>query len=166
MDNAYVNLDSWSTHPVHHPWFCQVTQIFSSLEHGILAVAGSTSVLGERVRRLRQDRRWTQAELAEKLGVHQKQISGYERGVHSPSVDVLIKMAEAFAVTLDYLAFEARGQEAPIKIQDRELLDRFEAIDRLAPEDKKLAKEILDLLILKNDFRKLVGAKPDIAAAG
>ena len=111
--------------------------------------------LADRIRLLRQERRWTQAELAEKLEVHQKQVSSYERGVNVPSTQILIKLAEAFDVTLDYLAFEARGQPAQLHILDRELLRRFEAIDKLSEPEKTLAKEILDLLILKRRFQEL-----------
>lgn len=117
--------------------------------------------LSDRLRQLRQERRWTQAELAEKVGVHQKQISAYERDVHSPSTDVLIKFAEVFDVSLDYLAFEAQGRSAKINIQDRELLRRFETLDNLPEAEKTLAKQILDLLILKHRFEELVG--PGIA---
>lgn len=59
-------------------------------------------------------------------------------------------------MTLDYLAFEARGQSAPVQVQDRELLRRFEALDRLGESDKQLAKQILDLVILKSQFKELV----------
>jgi len=112
--------------------------------------------IADRISQLRHEKRWTQADLGEKIGVHQKQVSSYERAVNIPSTDVLIKLAEVFNVTLDYLAFEAEGQPAKIKIQDRELLRRFEAIDTLSEQDKDLAKEILDLLILKNQFRNLI----------
>jgi transcriptional regulator with XRE-family HTH domain len=100
----------------------------------------------------------TQADLGKALGVHQKQVSAYERGVHIPSTEVLIKIAEVFNVTLDYLAFEAKGQPAKLNIQDRELLRRFEVLDRLSDKEKELAKEILDLVILKHRFRDLAGA--------
>lgn len=116
--------------------------------------------ISDRVRLLRQERRWTQAELGEKIGVHQKQVSAYERGANIPSTEVLIKLAEAFNVSLDYLAFEAKGQSARINIQDRDLLRRFEALDSLSEQDKNLAKQILDLLILKNRFKDLVGTGP------
>jgi len=111
--------------------------------------------VGDRIRNLRQERNWTQAELGERLNVHQKQVSAYERGVHVPSTDVLIKVAEVFNVTLDYLAFETQGRPAPINIQDRELLRRFEAVDSLAEPERDLAKQILDLLILKHRFQEL-----------
>ena len=116
--------------------------------------------IGERIRQLRVERRWSQADLGEKIGVHQKQVSSYERGVNIPSTEVLIKLAEVFNVTLDYLAFEAKGQSAKINIQDRELLRRFEALDNLPEHDKSLAKEMLDLLILKHRFQELAGSGP------
>ena len=61
-------------------------------------------LLADRIRQLRQEHRWTQAELGQKIKIHQKQISSYERGVNIPSTEVLIKMADIFDVTLDYLA--------------------------------------------------------------
>jgi transcriptional regulator with XRE-family HTH domain len=114
--------------------------------------------IAKRIKRLRQEQNMTQADLGNKLGVHQKQVSAYERGINVPSTDVLIKLAEVFNVTLDYLAFEAKGQPAKLNIQDRELLRRFEALDKLSDNEKNLAKEILDLIILKNRFQELAGA--------
>jgi hypothetical protein len=39
-------------------------------------------------------------------------------------------------------------------------LRRFEALDSLSEQDKTLAKEMLDLLILKNRFKELAGTSP------
>ena len=114
-------------------------------------------LLADRIRQLRQEHRWTQAELGQKIKIHQKQISSYERGVNIPSTEVLIKMADIFDVTLDYLAFEEKGSPGKVNIQDRELLRRFEQVDRLPDHEKNLAKEVLDLIILKTKFRELVG---------
>ncbi len=116
--------------------------------------------IAERIKRLRQEQNMTQADLGNKLGVHQKQVSAYERGINVPSTDVLIKLAEVFNVTLDYLAFETKGQPAKLNIQDRELLRRFEVLDKLSDSEKNLAKEMLDLIILKNRFQELAGASP------
>ena len=63
-------------------------------------------------------------------------------------------------MTLDYLAFDAGGKIATLlNIQDRELLRRFEAIDQLSEKEKNLAKEMLDLLILKHKFQELAHVK-------
>jgi transcriptional regulator with XRE-family HTH domain len=86
-------------------------------------------------------------------------VSAYERGVNLPSTDILIKLAEAFDVTLDYLAFESQGRPAKLNVQDRELLRRFEMVDTLSEKEKELAKEILDLVILKHRFQELAGTE-------
>jgi transcriptional regulator with XRE-family HTH domain len=111
--------------------------------------------LGERIKRLRQERNWSQVQFAERLNVHQKQVSGYERGVHSPSVEVLIRMAELLDVSLDYLAFENR-ENAPIaQIADRDLLLKMEEVDKLPEADKTTIKAVLDSFILKFRFQQL-----------
>ena len=68
---------------------------------------------------------------------------------------MLIKLADIFDVSLDYLAFEVEGQSAKVNIKDRELLRRFEEIDKLSEKDKGTIKETLDTFILKNKFQIL-----------
>jgi len=58
---------------------------------------------GDRLKKLRESRRMTHAELAELLGLGVRQISRYESGVNDPTGDVLIKIAEVFNVSTDYL---------------------------------------------------------------
>lgn len=65
---------------------------------------------GERLRRLRKDLDITQSQLAEVLGVVPSAIGKYERIPQSyPSVDALIKIADYFKVSIDYLL---KGAEA------------------------------------------------------
>ena len=89
----------------------------------------------------------------QKLGIHQKQVSAYERGRNIPSTDILIKLADIFHVSLDYLAFEAEDKPAKVEIKDRELLRKLEEIDKLSDQDKGTIKEVLDTFILKNKFQ-------------
>lgn len=111
-------------------------------------------MIGDRIKKLRLDRRWTQIQLAKKINIQQKQISGYESGTQLPSTETLIKLAEVFETSLDYLAFESA--KLPIRIQDQELLNKIQILDRLPEREKELAKQMLDLLILKDKFRELV----------
>ena len=59
---------------------------------------------GERLRRLRRDANITQSDLASHIGVVPSAIGKYERlnGAY-PSVDALIKIADYFNVSIDYL---------------------------------------------------------------
>lgn len=58
---------------------------------------------GNRIRALRLQKKMTQAELANKLGVTKSVISAYETGLRMPSYDILIQMARIFKVSTDYL---------------------------------------------------------------
>ncbi len=53
---------------------------------------------GKRVQQLRQARKITQEELAERVGVSIESISNIERGIHGPSFDNLEKLILALQV--------------------------------------------------------------------
>lgn len=57
----------------------------------------------DRLRLLREERRWTQTELAERLFTTFGNVSKYENGRVKPPMEVLIKMADLFNVSVDYL---------------------------------------------------------------
>lgn len=115
----------------------------------------------DRIKQLRQEKNWSQTQLAQKINIHQKQISAYERGRNIPSTEVLIKFAEVFDVSLDYLAFEIEGQSVRVNIKDRELLKRCEEVDKLNSKDKGTIKEIMDSFILKNKFKRLIPSETE-----
>ena len=57
----------------------------------------------KRIRELREDRDLKQREVAEYLNVSQNTYSQYENGVISLTADTLVKLAEFYGVTVDYL---------------------------------------------------------------
>ena len=60
-------------------------------------------MLGENIRRLREERKLTQEKLAEKLEVSFQAVSAWEREEYRPDVDKLLKLAEVFDVSLSTL---------------------------------------------------------------
>lgn len=58
---------------------------------------------GERLKDLRKSNGLTQQQLADRLGVAKSVVSYYESGDRFPSYDVLIKIAQGFHVTTDYM---------------------------------------------------------------
>jgi transcriptional regulator with XRE-family HTH domain len=112
--------------------------------------------LGQRIRELRLRRGWSQQLLGEKVGVRQKQISSYERNVNIPSGQIFIALADAFDVSLDYLARRGGSTTTHVTVADRELIEKVQVIDRLADEDRALVKRVIDLVLLKHQFRELV----------
>ncbi|MCY9215833.1 helix-turn-helix domain-containing protein [Bacillus haynesii] len=59
--------------------------------------------LGARIRALRENQNLTQKALAEKLNIPHQNLSNYERGFRQPDYETLIKIADFFEVSTDYL---------------------------------------------------------------
>jgi transcriptional regulator with XRE-family HTH domain len=58
---------------------------------------------GSRLRALREDNDLSSVELAEKLHITARALNYYENDRREPSFPLIIKMADYFDVTLDYL---------------------------------------------------------------
>lgn len=63
-------------------------------------------LLGKRIKELRNKYKYTQTELAEKVGVTKSTIAAYENDSRQPSYEVLIKMAMVFKVSIDSLLLD------------------------------------------------------------
>ena len=63
--------------------------------------------LGNRLREAREAAGWTQAELAERIGVSRKTVNTVENGVFVPSTVVALKLAGAFGCPVERLFFLA-----------------------------------------------------------
>ncbi len=57
----------------------------------------------ERFKEIREDRGFTQQELAEALHLTPATVSHYEKGNREPSLDVLVQIAEFLDVSVEYL---------------------------------------------------------------
>ena len=60
-------------------------------------------IFAERLKMLRKEARRTSKEMAEYLEISQRGYLYYESAVHYPDVSGLIKLADYFDVTLDYM---------------------------------------------------------------
>jgi transcriptional regulator with XRE-family HTH domain len=62
-----------------------------------------SDILGKRLRYLRDKRGLSQKFVAEKFGIANNTLSGYEAGDRKPSPELITKFAEFYEVTTDYL---------------------------------------------------------------
>ena len=60
-------------------------------------------MINERIKQLRQGKGMTQVDLANELGVSKQCVSNWENDYIQPSIEMLIKLAEYFKVSTDYL---------------------------------------------------------------
>jgi len=59
--------------------------------------------LGNTIRAAREARGWTQADLAERVGVSRKTVNTVENAVFVPSTLIALKMARAFGMSVEEL---------------------------------------------------------------
>ncbi len=57
-------------------------------------------LVGRKIRQLRRQRKLTQVELAEKIGVHQSDLSRMEQGEYKVGLDTLLKILQCFDLTI------------------------------------------------------------------
>ena len=69
--------------------------------------------IGKKIAELRKQRRWTQAELAERLNVTDKAVSKWEQGAGCPELYTVVDIAKIFGVSTDYLLMEASVDAVP-----------------------------------------------------
>ena len=60
-------------------------------------------MVGKRIKELRTERRISQQALAKAVGVSQKAIDYWERGINEPKAGYIALLCEFFGVTADYL---------------------------------------------------------------
>lgn len=77
--------------------------------------------VGNFIAGLRKSKSMTQKELAEKLGVTDKAVSKWERGLGYPDISILPSLADVFAVTVEEILSGVHSPQIPSDISDIEV---------------------------------------------
>ncbi len=107
--------------------------------------------IGQTLTELRVEKGMYQKELAYHLNLSIGTISNYEKGVHSPDLVTLCKIADFFGVTVDYLLGRTKYRYNPETL-NRELIQDYTVADivnttlELTPKDVCSMVDFLDLL--------------------
>lgn len=122
--------------------------------------------MGDRIRRLREQKGLTQKELAELVGVGTHSLSRYENNLRNPSPEIISRLAKALDTTSDYLISayipEKYSDDNAIKEHDINEYDEFikkaSAFfmdDKVADADKEaLFRDISELFWKSRDKNK------------
>lgn len=102
--------------------------------------------IGERITELRKRKNWSQDDLAKEIEASRVMIGKYERGDNLPSIEVIVKPAKAFDVSVDFLHGE--GQNANF---DKDMVKRLDEQERLPSSEKQRVFYFMNLVI--RDFR-------------
>lgn len=108
-------------------------------------------MFSKRLKELRQSKSMTQFDLAELLNVSRQSIGGYENSTTEPPTDIVVKIADIFNVTCDYLLGRTNEKYnfGSFNIEDKELLLKlYENKDVLLKlyENKDMLLKIYDVV--------------------
>lgn len=111
-------------------------------------------MIGDRIKKLRNDNNITQADLAKKIGVTTSSIGMYETNVRKPSYKILNKIANYFKVSTDYLLENVENPNEflidddeipdvmkPFMKSNSQLIVQFENNEKRTQKERKKALE-------------------------
>lgn len=105
----------------------------------------------QRLKQLRQDRGWSQGQLAKKIDIDTQRISKYERGLAAPPMEAMVQLAVVLEVSLDYLIQGKQGNT----IKNQKLLQRLEELGTLPEDYQDTLVSVLDSFIKRYKFEQL-----------
>ncbi|NSW91330.1 MAG: helix-turn-helix transcriptional regulator [Firmicutes bacterium] len=111
-------------------------------------------MIGQRIRELRREHNLTQQQFAALFNLNDSTISLYENEKREPEYHTLVKIADHFNVTVDWLL--GRVDNKNIAIIECEYIPKD--LLNVGVEYLKLAKEIYDKKIPPEDIRKIIAA--------
>ena len=102
-----------------------------------------------RLRELRDSRRMTQSVMGDAIGASQQNISKYEKDICSMPVDLVVRIADFFNVTTDYLLGrldEKRGKNEQARINEKldEYEDLIETYSGLEKRDQEVVRAMME----------------------
>ena len=112
--------------------------------------------LGDRIKKFRKEREWTQDELAEKAGIHGRHLSKIENDHVMPTRKLRKRIAELFEISVEELTGD--DKKSGLNLLDPELSSHFRELARLEldEEDKITIKRVLRAMITEKKMKGLL----------
>mgnify|MGYP003789689543 CR=1 FL=1 len=111
-------------------------------------------MIGSRIRQLRKEHNLSQNQFASLFGVYDSTISQYENGKREPEYDTVIKIANQFNVSIDWLLGRMNSKDL-VKLENDNLPEQLRDV---GVEYLILAKEMKEKEIPPEDVRKIIDA--------
>lgn len=115
--------------------------------------------LGSKIKELRKNKKMTQSELAESLGISASAVGMYEQGRRQPDSEMILKICSVFGISTDYLL----GKKSTVKRHDVcELSEVFDEFTQVLTSQQGLMFD--GVLLNEEDKKKIVDAIMAVAA--
>ena len=109
--------------------------------------------VGENIKRLRQDKGFTQQRMAELIGAHRSNYPKVESGKRELSLAALKKLARYFDISLDALVDAEGPLLKEVTVKDKTALEQLKLIDELDADDRAILFKLIDTFLTKKKFK-------------
>jgi transcriptional regulator with XRE-family HTH domain len=106
------------------------------------------------IRKLREDRDFTQKQIAAELGIGYSNYNKMENGFREPSVEELQKLAKLYNITVDALINPEEITPQEVVIQDKTVTEKIRLIEQLEDDDKQAVYRVIDSMLTKSKFKE------------
>lgn len=109
--------------------------------------------ISKKLKELREEKGYLQKFVADKIGVRGNTLSGYENGTRSPDPEMIIRLAELYDVSTDYLLgrtdkrITEDSSEDDIDEELKEIMSEMNVWYKNEPDDKELKLRMLRKMI-------------------
>jgi len=98
------------------------------------------------IKKLREEKKLSQKDIADHLGVTRQAVNSYECGRREPDYEVLVKLADYFGVTVDYLLGRTTDKNTNKNVNDKDIQERETNCGKDNICDGIINKEKLDFM--------------------
>jgi len=108
--------------------------------------------LGEKLKELRTEKNWKQETVAKEVCADARQISLYENDKITPSNETIIKFAQVYNVSIDYLLINDYPRR-PLFLKDNSIIEKLQFVELLTEKEKDSIFNIIEGLAFKNKIQ-------------
>jgi len=106
--------------------------------------------IGKQIAGLRKEKKLSQSDFADKLGIHKNVLRRYERNEVIPSVEIAKNIADILDVSLDYLTGKTDVE------MDKDIKKRILEVSKFNDEDRASLYSVIDAFISKRKIQSIL----------
>lgn len=115
----------------------------------------SNMKLGDSLKKLRENKGYTQQQMADLIHTHRSGYSKMENNQQDIPVDCLIHIAKNFGLTVDDVIYfgEKNGVPTEVSMNDKATLEQLQLINELEDEEKTILLKLIETFVSKKRFK-------------
>lgn len=130
------------------------------------------TTIGDRLKKARENKMLSQIQVYKDTGIHNKTLSGYERGVSQPDLETIVLLANYYDISIEYLLSEKRmnnyksskghGSKGTTSYEESKIdsdCKIMEDILSLSPENQQEVHKLVKLYKIKEEYEKKTDQK-------